>query len=180
MTKIMVTAQRVTQLKIELFFYFQFKFVSASFQMWLMHDGKWLESHRVQTTRLLSNVAFQFVPVLLATLWPLPPAHPNHQSHWFPSLLECGWFAILDLLSAPNRYVSHISHSAAMNPSGIAFPQTWTLSFITSTQKSSCWMPFLYAWHRAVFSCRAASLNSLFPPNMSHQAPLANSRATKL
>lgn len=33
------------------------------------------------------------------------------------------------------QHVSHISHSAAMDPSGIAFPQSWTLSFITSTQK---------------------------------------------
>lgn len=71
---------------------------------------------------------------LLPSLWPIPRSS-QPQSHWFPSLLECEWFAVLDLLSGSNRSVSHMSHCAAMNPSGIGFPQSWTLSFITSAQK---------------------------------------------
>lgn len=175
MAKITATARRVTQLSLKCCFLFP---VEICFRQLSNMTHEWWKVTRIGR---LSNVTFKCVPARPPSHPSGPsPTHPKPQSHWFPSLLECGWFAVLDFLSAPNRSVSHISHCAAMNPSGIAFPQSWALSFITGAQKVSAGRRFYMRGIMLFLLAEQLLLTAFSPPNMSHQAPPANSRATKL
>lgn len=82
---------------------------------------------------LFSNAMFSFVLVHL-------PANPNLK----PLIFVSSGMRIICRPGFSHRSdgsVSHISHSPAMNPSGMTFLQSRALSFNTSTQKS-CWTPF--------------------------------------
>lgn len=182
MTKITATTRRVTQLSLKCCFLFP---VEICFRQLSNMTHAWWKVTRIATCSDDSVCwVMSRLSVCLRALLPTPPnsspAHPKPQSRWFPSLLECSWFAILDLLSAPNRSVSHISHCAAMNPSGIAFPQSWALSFITAAQKVPAGRCFYMRGIVLFLLAEQLLLTAFFPPNMSHQAPPANSRATKL
>lgn len=122
--------------KLAVLFLFSIWNISDFFKKYILHAMKSYWNHdlfRQHVFWLMSHFSLCLC-ALLPTLWPLP-RWSQPQSHWFPSLLECEWFAVLDILSGPNRSASHVSHAAAVNPSGIDSLLSWTLSFITSTQK---------------------------------------------
>lgn len=138
------------------------------FQAAFKYDSCMMESDSnrdlFRRQRLLSNVTFKCVPAR-------PPAHPSEplpRSSQTPKPLIPLSFG-MQLICRPGSSQrpeplceSHIS-LCSNESQRHRFPAVLGSVIYHRRTKSSCWTLFLYARHRAVFTCRAASFNSLFP-----------------